>query len=105
MPFREEFIVLLLVQPVIWYNAAAVRSRSVFSTGTGSGLFWPLCREAILLLRLGVLRRDHAGLPEDGPVGMALELRSEEHGVQRDLVRGTVSSSVHSAMPFTRQTS
>ena len=41
-----------------------------------------------MLLCLGVLRRDHAGLPEDDPVGMALELRSEEHGVQRDLVRG-----------------
>ena len=37
VPFREEFIVLLLVQPVIWYNAAAARARSVFSAETGSG--------------------------------------------------------------------
>ena len=41
MAFREGFIVLLYVQPVIWYNAAAARARSVFSAETGSGPWLP----------------------------------------------------------------
>ena len=40
-------------------------------------------REAILLLPVGLLWRDHARLPEDDPVRVALELLAEEDRVEQ----------------------